>query len=155
MINDRERKASEKEIDRMLKVMPYFNGDSNDNFESRVLSARKTLSYGKHCTEEQKLDVILTKVRGNAFETSENCGILNTVDLVFSALKSQLIFLVPENVVFSKLKCRLWYEKSLKIFLLIQRGAETALQLILTQLQIEQMLLLLLLLLLMQLLLLL
>ena len=53
------------------------------------------------------------------------------------------------------LKCRLWYEKSLKIFLLIQRGAETALQLILTQLQIEQMLLLLLLLLLMQLLLLL
>jgi hypothetical protein len=87
MINDRERKASEKEIDRMLKVMPYFNGDSNDNFESWVLSARKTLSYGKNCTEEQKLDVILTKVRGNALETLEHCGILNTVDLVFSALK--------------------------------------------------------------------
>jgi hypothetical protein len=87
IMNERDKKTGEKEIDRMLKVMPYFNGDSSDNFESWVLSAKKTLSYGKHCTEEQKLDVILTKVRGNALETLEDCGNLNTADLVFSSLK--------------------------------------------------------------------
>jgi hypothetical protein len=50
-----------KEIDRMLKVMPYFNGESGANFESWVLSSKKILSYGKNCTEEQKLDEVLTK----------------------------------------------------------------------------------------------
>ena len=87
MIDERDKKMGEKEIDRMLKVMPYFNGDSGDNFESWVLSARKIISYGKNCTEEQKLDVVLTKVRGNALETLEYCGNLNSVDLVFSNLK--------------------------------------------------------------------
>ena len=66
MIDERDKKMGEKEIDRMLKVMPYFNGDSGDNFEAWVLSAKKIISYGKNCTEEQKLDVVLTKVRGNA-----------------------------------------------------------------------------------------
>jgi hypothetical protein len=80
----------EKEIDRMLKVMPYFNGDSCDNFEAWVLSAKKIISYGKNCTEEQKLDVVLTKVRGNALETLEYCGNLNSVDLIFSNLKKNL-----------------------------------------------------------------
>jgi hypothetical protein len=47
MIDERDKKMGEKEIDRMLKVMPYFNGDSGDNFESWVLSARKIISYGK------------------------------------------------------------------------------------------------------------
>jgi hypothetical protein len=87
MIDERDKKMGEKEIDRMLKVMPYFNGDSGDNFESWVLSARKIISYGKNCTNEQKLDVVLTKVRGNALETLEYCGNLNSVDLVFSNLK--------------------------------------------------------------------
>jgi hypothetical protein len=87
MIDERDKIMGEKEIDRMLKVMPYFNGDSGDNFESWVLSARKIISYGKNCTEEQKLDVVLTKVRGNALETLEYCGNLNSVDLVFSNLK--------------------------------------------------------------------
>jgi hypothetical protein len=87
MIDERDNKTGEKEIDRMLKVMPYFNGDSGDNFEAWVLSAKKIISYGKNCTEEQKLDVVLTKVRGNALETLEFCGNLNSVDLVFSNLK--------------------------------------------------------------------
>jgi hypothetical protein len=87
MIDERDNKTGEKEIDRMLKVMPYFNGDSGDNFEAWVLSAKKIISYGKNCTEEQKLDVVLTKVRGNALETLEFCGDLNSVDLVFSNLK--------------------------------------------------------------------
>ena len=84
---ERDRKTTEKEIDRMLKVMPYFNGDSIDNFESWVLSAKKTLSYGKNYTDEQKLDVVFSKIRGNALETLEHCGNLNNVDLVFSFLK--------------------------------------------------------------------
>jgi hypothetical protein len=87
MFGERDEKMGEKEIDRMLKIMPYFNGDSGDNFESWVLGAKKILSYGKNCTEEQKLDVVLTKVRGNALETLEYCGSLNTVDLVFSNLR--------------------------------------------------------------------
>jgi len=87
MIDERDKKMGEKEIDRMLKVMPYFNGDSGENFESWVLSARKIIFYGKNCTEEQKLDVVLTKVRGNALETLEYCGNLNSVDLIFSNLK--------------------------------------------------------------------
>ena len=84
---ERDRKTTEKEIDRMLKVMPYFNGDSIDNFESWVLSAKKTLSYGKNCTDEQKLDVVFSKIRVNALETLEHCGNLNNNDLVFSFLK--------------------------------------------------------------------
>jgi hypothetical protein len=90
MIDERDNKTGEKEIDRKLKVMPYFNGDSGDNFEAWVLSAKKIISYGKNCTEEQKLDVVLTKVRGNALETLEFCGNLNSVDLVFSNLKKNL-----------------------------------------------------------------
>ena len=84
---ERDRKTPEKKIDRMLKVMPYFNGDSIDNFESCVLSAKKTLSYGKNYTDEQKLDVVFSKIRGNALETLEHCGNLNNNDLVFSFLK--------------------------------------------------------------------
>ena len=45
MMIERDSKTTEKEIDRMLKVIPYFNGDSIDNFESWVLHAKKTLSY--------------------------------------------------------------------------------------------------------------
>jgi hypothetical protein len=90
MVDKRDKKTGEKEIDRMLKVMPYFNGDSGNNFEAWVLSAKKIISYGKNCTEEQKLDVVLTKVRGNALETLEYCGNLNSVDLVFSNLKKSM-----------------------------------------------------------------
>ena len=88
---ERDRKTTEKEIDRMLKVMPYFNGDSIDNFESWVLSAKKTLSYGKNYTDEQKLDVVFSKIRGNALETLEHCGNLNNNDLVFSFLKKHMV----------------------------------------------------------------
>ena len=102
MFGERDEKMREKEIDRMLKVMPYFNGDSGDNFESWVLSAKKILSYGKNCTEEQKLDVVLTKVRGNALETLEYCGSLNTVDLVFSNLKK--IYGKDQRAIISNLK---------------------------------------------------
>jgi hypothetical protein len=102
MFGERDEKMREKEIDRMLKVMPYFNGDSGDNFESWVLSAKKILSYGKNCTEEQKLDVVLTKVRGNVLETLEYCGSLNTVDLVFSNLKK--IYGKDQRAIISNLK---------------------------------------------------
>jgi hypothetical protein len=101
MIDERDKKMGEKEIDRMLKVMPYFNGDS-DNFESWVLSAKKILSYGKNCTEEQKLDVVLTKIRGNALETLEYCGNLNSVDLIFSNLKK--IYGKDQRAIISNLK---------------------------------------------------
>jgi hypothetical protein len=37
MIDERDNKTGEKDIDRMLKVMPYFNGDSGDNFEANLL----------------------------------------------------------------------------------------------------------------------
>ena len=87
---ERDRKTTEKEIDRMLKVMPYFNGDSIDNIESWVLHAKKTLSYGKNYTDEQKLDVVFSKIRGNALETLEHCGNWNNVDLVFSFLKKNI-----------------------------------------------------------------
>jgi hypothetical protein len=102
MIDERDKKMGEKEIDRMLKVMPYFNGDSGDNFEAWVLSAKKIISYGKNCTEEQKLDVVLTKVRGNALETLEYCGNLNSVDLIFSNLKK--IYGKDQRAIISNLK---------------------------------------------------
>jgi uncharacterized protein YukE len=42
------QKEIQKEIDRMLKIMPSFNGDSEDNFESWQLSAKQCFSFGRN-----------------------------------------------------------------------------------------------------------
>ena len=77
----------QRQIDRMLKVMPIFKGDSNDNFESWVLSVKNSLSYGYHCSEEQKVDVVMTKVRDYALQALEYSGEKKTVEMVIQALK--------------------------------------------------------------------
>ena len=65
--NDLVLKNVDKELDRTLNVMPSFKGDSSDNFESWVISVKKCLSYGRNCTEQQKLDVAMKKSRRSCF----------------------------------------------------------------------------------------
>jgi hypothetical protein len=81
------QKEIQKEIDRMLKIMPSFKGDSDDNFESWQLSVKQCLSYGRNCSEQQKLDVVRTKIGGHALQTLEHEGELNTIEAVFKSLK--------------------------------------------------------------------
>ena len=71
----------------MLKVMPSFKGDSNDYFESWVLSVKKCLSYGWNCTEQQKLDVVITKIAGYASQTLEYDRENKNLDMPFQAMK--------------------------------------------------------------------
>ena len=44
----------DKEIDRMLKVMPSFKGDSNDNFESWVLSVKNVSRMNETALSNKK-----------------------------------------------------------------------------------------------------
>ena len=81
------QKDIQKEIDRMLKIMPSFNGDSEDNFESWHLSVKQCFSYGRNCSEQQKLDVVLAKIGGQALQTLEHEGELKTIETVFKSLK--------------------------------------------------------------------
>ena len=81
------QKEIQKEIDRMLKIMPSFNGDSEDNFESWQLSAKQCFSYGRNCSEQQKIDVVLAKIGGHAIQTLEYEGELNTIETIFKSLK--------------------------------------------------------------------
>jgi len=76
----------QRQIDRMLKVMPIFRGDSNDNFESWVLSVKNSLSYGYHCSEEQKVDIVMTKVRDYALQALEYSGEKKTVEMVITGV---------------------------------------------------------------------
>jgi len=81
------QKEIQKEIDRMLKIMPSFNGDSEDNFESWQLSTKQCFSYGRNCSEQQKIDVVLAKIGGHAIQTLEYEGELNTIETIFKSLK--------------------------------------------------------------------
>ncbi len=55
----------------MLKFMPSFYGDSEENFVSWQLSAKQCFSYGRNCSEQKKIDVVLAKIGAHAIHTLE------------------------------------------------------------------------------------
>ena len=51
------------------------------------LSVKKCLSYGRNCTEQQKLDVVMIKVGGHALQTLEHDKEIENVNILFQSLK--------------------------------------------------------------------
>ena len=78
--------ALDRQLDRMLRYMPEFNGKAEENFESYVLGAKAALVYGVDCTVGQKLDAIKVRIGGDAREVLANCGKIETISELFSAL---------------------------------------------------------------------
>ena len=79
--------GSSGEIVTLLKIMPIYNGRSDENFDSWVIVVKSALEYGPNCTEKQKLDAIKVKIGGDAREMVNCVGVINTVDSLFVAMR--------------------------------------------------------------------
>ena len=76
-----------KQLDRMLRYMPSFNGKVDENYDSYVIGVRQTLeSYAKFCTEEEKLSAIRVKIGGDAREVLASSGLITSVEGLLSTM---------------------------------------------------------------------
>lgn len=76
-----------KQMDRLLRYMPSFNGKADDNYDSYVIGVRETIeSYGLQCTEKEKLSAIRVKIGGDAREVLASSGIISSVEALLNTL---------------------------------------------------------------------
>lgn len=76
-----------KQLDRMLRYMPSFNGKADENYDSYVIGVRQTLdAYAKGVSEEEKLSAIKVKIGGDAREVLASSGTILTVESLISTM---------------------------------------------------------------------
>ena len=74
------------EVDRLLKNLPKFKGGDDENFNSWMLNTKSGLKLS-HCTEQEKINIILMKIEGYPREILENMGEFESVESIFEYLK--------------------------------------------------------------------
>jgi hypothetical protein len=76
-----------KQLDRMLRYMPSFNGKVDENYDSYVIGVRQALeSYATFCTEDEKLSAIRVKIGGDAREILASSGPITSVEGLLSSM---------------------------------------------------------------------
>lgn len=72
--------ASDKIDIKLLRNMPKFNGEANENFNSWVLGVKMVISdYGAFCTEAQRFAAVRTHIGGRAREIVYHGGEIDNV----------------------------------------------------------------------------
>jgi len=74
------------EVDRLLKNLPKFKGGDDENFNSWMLNTKSGLKLS-HCTEQEKINIVLMKIEGYPREILENMGEFESVESIFEYLK--------------------------------------------------------------------
>ena len=76
-----------KQLDRMLRYMPTFNGKADENYDSYVIGVRQTLdAYANDCSEGEKLSAIRVKIGGDAREVLASSGTISSVEDLLSTM---------------------------------------------------------------------
>jgi hypothetical protein len=80
LFNSQPTFAIDKSDINMIRNMPKFNGEPNENFNSWVLGVKMVIQdYGTKCTEAQKLAAVRTHIGGRAREIVYHCGAIDNV----------------------------------------------------------------------------
>lgn len=77
---------AERAQDRMLKNIPKFRGESDENFTAWVMNAQIGLKLGAVCSESEKIEAILIKVEGCAREILGDIRLIQRVEDIFDKL---------------------------------------------------------------------
>jgi hypothetical protein len=76
-----------KQLDRMIRYMPSFNGKVDENYDSYVIGVRQTLeAYAIGCSEEEKLNAVRVKIGGDAREVLASSGTISSVEALLSTM---------------------------------------------------------------------
>ena len=75
------------EMDRLIKNLPKFKGEENENFSSWVLNTKLGLDMSS-CSDSEKVKIVLFKVEGYPREILNNMNNIDTVDRIFETLQA-------------------------------------------------------------------
>ena len=76
-----------KQLDRLLRYIPAFNGRADENYDSYVIGIRQTLeAYANDCSEDEKLSAVRVKIGGDAREVLASSGTISSVEALINAM---------------------------------------------------------------------
>ena len=68
-------------FDRLLKNLPKFKGGYDENFNFWMLNTKSGLKLS-HCTEQEKINIVLMKIEGYPRVILENMGVFENVESI-------------------------------------------------------------------------